>query len=80
MQELVGIKCFTKWKCVTTSYLVGAGLADPDGVRGREMVLPNADRPVFPFDTLVMVEPTDNRDGRVTPPADVVDVVVVKRR
>jgi len=43
--------------------LVGAGLADPDGVLGLEMVLPKADIPAFPF-TLVMVEPTDKRDGR----------------
>jgi len=43
--------------------LVGAGLADPDGVLGLDIVLPKADIPVFPF-TFVMVEPTDKRDGR----------------
>lgn len=48
---------------IVKSYLVGAGLADPDGVLGLEMVLPKADNPAFPF-TLVIVEPTDKRDGR----------------
>lgn len=43
--------------------LVGAGLADPDGVLGREMVLPKADIPVLPL-TLVIPDPTDKRDGR----------------
>lgn len=58
-------------------YLVGAGLADPDGVRGREMVLPNADRPVLPFATLVIFEPTDSRDGRALVG---VDVLLIRRR
>lgn len=37
------------------SYLVGAGLADPDGVR---VLIP------FALNPLPSVEPTDNRDGR----------------
>lgn len=61
---------------------MGAGLAEPLGVRGREIVLPNADKPVLPLDTFVMVAPTDRRDGR---PADVgveadVDVAPARRR
>lgn len=58
-------------------YLVGAGLADPDGVLGLDMVLPNADIPVFPL-TFVMVEPpTERRDGRGV---FVVDDVLPNRR
>lgn len=62
------------------NYLVGAGLADPDGVLGLEMVLPNAESPVFPLDTFVMEEPTDNRDGRARPPLVGVVAVLVMRR
>lgn len=57
------------------NYLVGAGLAEFDGVRGREIVLPNAEMPSLPV-TLVIVEPvTDNRDGRceLLPPLGVVE-------
>lgn len=59
-------------------YLVGAGLAVFDGVRGLDIVLPKADIPSFP-DTFVIVDPppTDKRDGRwVLPPG----VVVPPRR
>lgn len=61
---------------------MGAGLAEPDGVRGREIVLPNADRPVLPLDTFVMVEPTDRRDGRADDDVGVVadDVAPARRR
>lgn len=60
------------------SYLVGAGLAEFDGVRGRWIVLPNAEMPSLPV-TLVIVEPvTDSRDGRcelvaLPPPLGVVE-------
>lgn len=58
---------------------MGAGLAEPDGVRGREIVLPNADRPVLPLDTLLIVEPgvTDSRDGRT--PVGVEAAVAMRR-
>lgn len=59
---------------------MGAGLADPDGVRGREIVLPKADSPLLPLDTLVMVEPTDKREGRDSPPLVGVDVLPISRR
>lgn len=63
--------------CPLKLRLVGAGLADPDGVLGREMVLPKADIPVLPL-TLVMDEPpTDKRDGRGVV---VVDDVLPNRR
>lgn len=58
--------------------LVGAGLAD-DGVRGREMVLPNADIPPFPVTFVIDEPPTDKRVGRELEPAGV-DVLPVKRR
>lgn len=61
------------------AYLVGAGLAEPDGVRGREIVLPNADRPVLPLDTLVIVEPTDSRDGRVDVGVERAEAVAMRR-
>lgn len=57
------------------SYLVGAGLAELDGVRARGIVLPNAEMPSLPV-TLVIAEPvTDNRDGRceLLPPLGVVE-------
>lgn len=58
------------------TYLVGAGLAEFDGVRGLDNVLPNAEIPSFPV-TFVIVEPvTDKRDGRcelVPPPPGVVE-------
>lgn len=56
------------------TYLVGAGLADPDGVLGLLIVLPNAEIPLLPF-TFVIVEPTDRRDGRGVEPIGV-DVFV----
>lgn len=43
--------------------LVGAGLAD-DGVRGREIVLPNAEIPPLPVTFVMVVLPTDKRVGR----------------
>lgn len=49
-------------------------------MRGREIVLPNADRPVLPLDTLVMVEEptvTDSRDGRT--PVGVEAAVAMRR-
>lgn len=56
-----------------TFRLVGAGLAVLEGVRGREMVLPNADIPSLPV-TFVIVEPvTDNLDGRCELPLGVVE-------
>lgn len=45
------------------NYLVAAGLAVFDGVLGLDIVLPNAEIPSFPV-TLVIVPPTDKRDGR----------------
>jgi len=44
-------------------FLVGAGLAD-DGVRGREIVLPNAEIPPLPVTFVMVVLPTDKRVGR----------------
>jgi len=56
-----------------TFRLVGAGLAVLEGVRGREIVLPNAEMPSFPV-TLVIVDPvTDNRCGLCELPLGVVD-------
>lgn len=57
------------------NYLVGAGLAELEGVRGREIVLPNAEMPSFPV-TLVIVDPvTDNLDGRCELPLGVVEPI-----
>lgn len=57
--------------------LVGAGLAD-DGVRGREMVLPNAEIPPLPVTFVIDVLPTDKRDGRGVVPVGV-DVLPSRR-
>lgn len=49
--------------CQFYAHLVGAGLAELDGVLGRWMVLPNAEIPSLPV-TFVIAEPvTDNLDG-----------------
>lgn len=43
-------------------------------------MLPNAESPVLPFDTFVMVDPTDNRDGRaLLPVVGVVEVLIMRR-
>lgn len=57
---------------------MGAGLADPDGVLGRDMVLPKADRPLLPLILVIWLEPTDRRDGRGVEPIGV-DVFVSRR-
>jgi len=44
-------------------FLVGAGLAVL-GVLGLGMVLPNAEIPSLPETFVIVVPPTDNRDGR----------------
>lgn len=44
-------------------YLVGAGLAEFEGVRGRDIVLPNAEMPSFPVTLVIDDPPTDNFDG-----------------
>lgn len=53
---------------------MGAGLADPDGVLGFDIVLPNAEWPVFP--PFLVNDVTDNRDGRCCAPTGVDDVFV----
>lgn len=55
---------------------MGAGLAVFEGVRGREMVLPNAEMPSFPVTFVIVAPVTDNFDG----PPDVRDADVLPKR
>lgn len=48
---------------ISSFYLVGAGLAEL-GVLGLWIVLPNAEIPSLPETFVIVVLPTDNRDGR----------------
>lgn len=72
--------CCARQKCIVygnfRSYLVGAGLADPDGVFGLDIVLPNAEWPVLP--PFFVNDVTDRRDGRCCAPTGV-DVFVGRR-